>query len=144
MLRMSVDLSVFSYFWSFCFIQLFVSIRWSFFFLAWLMNQQDKKSSMVKVSLKDIQRHDTIIIIIILCPLKSANRQSEIWRKTHFKIWKQTNMLAHILELRRNRRELHIPLPPGDETAYQEKQTGCLKQKKSEMILEKSYVINLS
>lgn len=29
-------------------------------------------------------------------------------------------MLAHILDLRRNRWELHIPLPPSDEAAYQD------------------------
>lgn len=44
-------------------------------FLASFMNQQGKESSMVKVSLKDIYRHDTIII---LCPPTSAYRQSEI------------------------------------------------------------------
>lgn len=77
-----VDLSVFSNIWSF--FVLFIQQSFS-------QIDKPKGSSMVSFK-KDV-------------PQRPAWRQSEIWRKTHFKIWKQTNMLAHIFgRNRKNRR----------------------------------------
>lgn len=50
-----------------------------------------------------IHRHDNHIRSTHSCVLPIENL-----KENTFKIWKQTNMLAHILEVRRNRWELHI------------------------------------